>query len=148
MIVVLGAHVYNDDISIYFFHFFKILIFLVVRRVKWQKMAQNDKKFCLSHSISQELYLIWLWFLAHWYKIMVSPAIFFIFSKFWFFRFLVEGKRAKKWPIITNFSLSHYISRTVSWRLLLHMYKLKISPGVFLYLFYYFFYFCKYKILT
>ena len=58
MIVVLGAHVYNDDISIYFFHFFKILIFLVVRRVKWQKMAQNDKKFCLSHSISQELYLI------------------------------------------------------------------------------------------
>ena len=149
MIVVLGAHVYNDDISIYFFHFFKILIFLVVRRVKWQKMAQNDKKFRLSHSISQELYLIWLWFLAHLYKIMISPAIFFIFSKFWFFWFL--GGRVKGQKMTHNYqfqSVTLYISRTVSWRLLLHMYKLKISPGVFLYLFYYFFYFCKYKILT
>ena len=26
--------------------------------LKGQKMAQNDKKFCLSHSVSQELYII------------------------------------------------------------------------------------------
>ena len=36
-----------------FFHFFKILIFWVFRRVKGQKIVQNDKKFCLSQSISQ-----------------------------------------------------------------------------------------------
>ena len=41
-----------------FFFFFKILIFWVVRGVKGQKMAQSDKKFCLSHFVSQELYLI------------------------------------------------------------------------------------------
>ena len=65
--------------------FFQILIFCVVRGVKSQKMAQNEKKFCLSHSISQEPYIIWLWFLVH----------IFIFSKFWFFRFLGGIKRKK-----------------------------------------------------
>ena len=44
------------------FQFCKILIFQVVMVVKWQKKAQNYKKLCLSHSVSQELYLIWLWF--------------------------------------------------------------------------------------
>ena len=48
-----------------FFHFFKILIFWVVSGVKVQKMAQNDKKLCLLHSISQEAYIIWSWFLVH-----------------------------------------------------------------------------------
>ena len=33
-------------------------------------------------SISQELCLIWLWFFVHMCKMMVSPAVFFIFSIF------------------------------------------------------------------
>ena len=45
--------------------------------VKGPKKAQNDKKF-LSHSVSQELYLICLWFLIHMCK-MISPAMFFSF---------------------------------------------------------------------
>ena len=48
-------------------------------------MAQNDKNLCLSHFISQEAYIIWLWFLLHICKMMISSAIFFIFSKFCFF---------------------------------------------------------------
>ena len=32
-----------------FFHFFKFLIFWVVRWVKGQKVAQNDKNFCHTH---------------------------------------------------------------------------------------------------
>ena len=44
-------------ISRCFFHFFKILIFPVGRGEKWQKMTRSDKKFCLSYSISEELYL-------------------------------------------------------------------------------------------
>ena len=43
---------------------------------KWQK-------FCLSHSVSQEPY-IWLWFLVHMCKMMISPAIFFIFQNFYY----------------------------------------------------------------
>ena len=43
---------------------------------KWQKI--------LSHFVSQELYLIWLWFLVHMGKMMISPANFIIFSKIWF----------------------------------------------------------------
>ena len=42
-----------------FFLFFKISIFWVVRGLKGQNMAQNDKKFCQSRFISQEPYIIW-----------------------------------------------------------------------------------------
>ena len=118
--------------------FFKILIFWVVRRVKRQKIALNDKKLlhlifqepCLSHSISQQAYIIWSWFLVHKCKIMASrntfsffmswtiphmihmfktmiyPAIFFIFSKLWILGvfFFWGGGESKKWLIITNFS--------------------------------------------
>ena len=73
--------------GIFFFHFFKILIFQVVRGVNVQKMVQNYKKFCPSHSISQELYIIWLSFMVHMCKMIISPDVFFHFFKvliFWF----------------------------------------------------------------
>ena len=38
--------------------FFKTLIFRIVGEIKGQKMAQNDKRFCLSHSLSPEAYII------------------------------------------------------------------------------------------
>ena len=38
---------------------FKSLIFWVVRGLKWQKMVQYDKDFCLLHLIFQEPYIIW-----------------------------------------------------------------------------------------
>ena len=63
-----------------FFHFFKILIFWVCMGVKGQKTVHNDKTFCLLHSISQETYIIWLWFLVHMCKMTISPANFFIFK--------------------------------------------------------------------
>ena len=34
------------SLSAFFYHFFKIFIFLVVSGVKGQKKVQNDKKFC------------------------------------------------------------------------------------------------------
>ena len=71
-----------------FFHFFQILIFWAVSGVKGQNMVQNDKKFCPSHSISQEPYIIWLSFMLDMCKMMISPGVFFIFFKFWFFRLL------------------------------------------------------------
>ena len=69
--------------SVVFFHFFKILIFWVVRGLRGQKMIQNDKKFCPLHSISQELYIIWLSSMVHICKMTISPDVFFI-PKFWF----------------------------------------------------------------
>ena len=69
------------------FSFYQILIFGVVSGVKTQKMAQNDKKFCMSHFISQEPYIIWLSFMVHLCKMMISPGSFFIFSKFGIFGF-------------------------------------------------------------
>ena len=120
-----------------FFHFSKIFKdfsrfskFWVVRRVKGQKMAQNEKK--ISHSVSQEPYLIWLWFKVQFCKMMISPAVFFIFSKFWFLGF--SGGRTKNDHNYQFQSITLYISRTVdhSSRFLVHRCKIMISSGVFL----------------
>ena len=98
-------------------HFFKILIFWVVSGVKGQKMDQIDNKFCLWHSISQKPGIIWLPFMVHMCKMMVSPG---------FFTFL-GGKMAKnglKWeknvchaPYLRNHTSCnrHLLYTSVKW---------------------------------
>ena len=54
MIFMYGTHVKKDNIARSFLYFFQILIFGVNSRVKGQKLAENDKKLCVSHSLSQE----------------------------------------------------------------------------------------------
>ena len=74
---------YKRIISPDIFIFFKILLFRIIRgEVKEQKMAQNDKNLCQCHYVSQEPYIIWLWFLVCMCKIMISPANFFILQNF------------------------------------------------------------------
>ena len=82
-------------------------------------MTQNDKT-CVFHSISQELYLIWLWFLIHLctcVKWCIYCNFFHFFQNSEFLWFLVwgemggGGEKGKQWPIITNFSPSHSISK-------------------------------------
>ena len=63
------------------------MIFWVVIVVKGSKIVQNDWKFCLLYSRSQEPYIIWLTSVVDRCK-MISPGGFFIFSKFGCFRFL------------------------------------------------------------
>ena len=62
--------------------FLKILIFWLLTV---QKTVQNDKKFCLLHSISQEPNIIWLWFMVHMCKMIISVIFFF----FHFFKILI-----------------------------------------------------------
>ena len=50
--------------------------------------------------------MIWSWFLVHLCKMMISPGVFFIFVKFWFFG-LLGGKKGKKWPKIKNKYICH-----------------------------------------
>ena len=54
-------------------------------------MVQNAKKPCPLHFISCEPYIIWLCFLLHKFKMITSPDVFFIFSKFWFSGLLGDG---------------------------------------------------------
>ena len=73
-----------------FFHFFKILIFWVVRGIKRQKMVQNDKKLCHTPYLRNHMIVI----MVHMCKI-ISPGVFllfFIFSKFSFLGILGEQK--------------------------------------------------------
>ena len=88
MIIIFGTVVWNDDIFRHFFIFLKIFIFWVVSGVKRQKTVKNDKKFCFSRSVSQDSYIIWLSFMVHMCKVVISPGLFFIFSNFWFFIWL------------------------------------------------------------
>ena len=85
-----------------FFIFFKFWFF----RLLGSKRAKNSPKWKititsvhLSHTISQEQYSVWS-FLVHYCKIMISPGIFLIFVKFWFFGLLAGkgGKRTKNGP--------------------------------------------------
>ena len=88
-----------------FFIFFEILIFLVFSRGhKVQKIVQNDKKFCLLHSISQESYIIWLSFMVQMCK-MIIPH-FFQFQNFDFLG-CQGAERAKKWSKMTKHFVCH-----------------------------------------
>ena len=76
----------NDNTSWSFFHFFKISIFWIAIGIKGQKIAQNDKKSCLSCLYSRN-HTSWLSFVVH----KCNDNIFrhsFIFSKFWSFGLL------------------------------------------------------------
>ena len=79
-----------------FSYFFKILIFLVVRGVKGQKIVQNDK-----NSVSHASYLRNHKYAHHFVvwkcKMMISAGVLFIFLKLWFFR-LLGGSKSKNGP--------------------------------------------------
>ena len=82
------------------------MIFQVVSEVKGQQLAQNYKKFCLLHSISQESYIIWSSFVVHKSKMIIPPGVFFlIFQNFDFL--LLGGSKGKKWPIMIKNSVRH-----------------------------------------
>ena len=90
-------------------------------RVKGQKVVQNDTKFCLSRSLSQEPYIIWFdfqSFMVHMCK-MISSDIFLSFKNY------DNGK---------NFNLPCSISQEpyIMWSLFVaHKCKMTVSPGVF-----------------
>ena len=85
--------------SRYFFHFCSKLWFFAIIRgvemVKGQKMAQNIKKLYLSHSFSQEQYIIWLWFLVHKCKWWYLQQIVSFFKILIFEVLRGRGKRVK-----------------------------------------------------
>ena len=120
------------------FYFFKIFILCVVKGegsggVKGKKMVQNEK-FCLSCSISQKSHIIWFWFMVLMCKMIISPVVFFIFSKFWFFGLLGGSKGKKSLKITKKLCSLHFISQEPyiiwSW-FMMHMCKRIIYPGVF-----------------
>ena len=100
------VHLCKMIISPAIFFSFSILIFQVVKRVKGQKMVQNDKKFHPPRFISQQPYIIWFSFMVHLWKMIISPGVFFSFSKFWFFK-LLRGLKSKKWSKILKNPVCH-----------------------------------------
>ena len=94
-------------------------------------MAHKDKKFCLLCAISQEPYIIWSSFLVHICK-LISPGIFFTFSKFDFWSCCL-GKRAKNGPRWQkNLSCSITQELYIIWlSFTVHICKMIISPSLF-----------------
>ena len=116
------------------FFFFSKFWFLGYRGVKGQKTVQNVKKFCLLHSISQEPYVIWLSYMVHIRKMIISSGVFIVFSKFWFSGSIrgVKGQKMvqndKKLCLLCSISLEPYI---IWLSFMVQMCKMIISPGVF-----------------
>ena len=63
-------------------------------------------KFCLSHFISLELYIIWLAFMVHMCKMIISPEFFFHFFKMLIF-WVVRGVKRHKLVQMTKNSVHH-----------------------------------------
>ena len=78
-------------LQVFFFLFSKILIFLVIG----EKGKKWPKKFCLSHSISQEPYIIWSSFMKNKCKMIISPCYFFHFFKILVFLVVLTAKGQK-----------------------------------------------------
>ena len=94
-----------------FFWFFQNIDFWVVSGVKKQKMAQNDKKFCLLCFISQESYIIWLSLKVHFCEISKHFFHFFKILIFGVFREVKGQKLGPEWEKIMPVAL--HISRTI-----------------------------------
>ena len=105
-----------------FFSFFQILIFWVVRRVKELKMVENDKKFCLLHSIFEEPYVIWLSFMF----VNISLKILI----FWVHRGVKEQKMVQNDKTCLSCSISE--EQHIKWlSFMVQISKMIVSPGVF-----------------
>ena len=89
MIVICGTQVEANHISRPFFQKFDF-------SVQGQKMVQNEERFCLLYSISQEPYIIWLSFMVDKCKMIIFPVVFFLhFFKILVFWFVSGIKRQK-----------------------------------------------------
>ena len=113
IIVIYATLVKNDNISRCFFHFFKILIFRVVRRVKGQKMVQNDKKFSFTFHISGTIHHMIVIYMVQMCEMIISLGVFFN-AKILIFQF-VKGLKGQKndlkcWKFL---SVIPYISGTI-----------------------------------
>ena len=96
-----------------FFIFSKFWFSWLLVGLKWQTMVENDKKLCLSHSISEEPYIIWLSFMVHMCKMVISPGVFFHFHKIFIFQ-IVRGVKGQN--LVQNnkkFSVTLQISGTI-----------------------------------
>ena len=92
-------------------YFLKVLILWVVSGVRRQKISQNEKNFCLSHSLSQESFFIIFSFIVHICKMIKSQGIFFILLIFKILIFRVvrgvkgeeRAKMTKKYVSLTPY---------------------------------------------
>ena len=108
--------------------------------VKGQKTVQNDKKLCPLHSLSQKPYIMWLSFMVHICKMIISSGFFFILSKICFSGYIRgrgRGKRAKNSPKWQNIVFcGPYLRNHTSYEnhepyiILMQMCRMIISPSV------------------
>ena len=119
--------------------------------VKWCYHQMVVLFFQNYNSVRLTLYLrnltLYDWFLVHMCKMMISPAIFFIFKNSDFSRILVRlgrGQSTKNYPWLPV-SICHTLYLRNYWtsRFVVHRCKIMIYLGVFLY-----FFFRKYNILN
>ena len=93
-------------------------------------MAQNDKTFCVLCFISQELYIIWLTFIVHMCKMVISPPFFKFFLNFDFMGCWGVKGQDKKLSVALHIS-----GAIIILSFMVHMCKMITSPGAFFHFF-------------
>ena len=118
-----------------FFSFFQNFAFPSCYGVKGQKMAQNDRNFCPLYSIFQEPYIIWWLFMVHMCEMIISPGVFFMFSKFWYSGLFLGGGRgdSKKCPKMKKnpVGCAPYLRNHTWSSFMLYLCKVTVSLGIF-----------------
>ena len=131
--VVHNCKMIISPVIFFFFIFFKILIFQVVRRVKGQKMAQNDKKLCLSCLIFQKPDIIWSSFMVHMCKRIISAGFLYIFLQMLIFGISSGVKGQKMTQNDKKLSVILHILGSIHDMIMIfvHIYKMMTSPDTF-----------------
>ena len=89
--------VISPGICFFFIIFSKFWFSRLWSVLKGKKQPKIMNEYYISCAVSQDQCSIWSWFLVQLYKMMISPSLFFIFPKLWFFG-LLGGKKAKNGP--------------------------------------------------
>ena len=89
--------VISPGICFFFIIFSKFWFSRLWSVLKGKKQRKIMNEYYISCAVSQDQCSIWSWFLVQLYKMMLSPSLFFIFPKLWFFG-LLGGKKAKNGP--------------------------------------------------
>ena len=86
--------------------FSKFWFFRLLKGKKVKKLSKMTKKVSPPCFMSHEPYIIWLSFMVHLCKMVISPGYFFSSSEFWFFG-LLGGQKGKKRSNMTKNYVHH-----------------------------------------
>ena len=124
--MIISLAIFNIFLKFWFFGF--------IERKNGKKWSKVTKKICLSRSVSQEPYIIWLSFIRRMCRMIISPKVLSSFSIFVFFGLSGVPSEQKTVQNDKKFCPSRFIAQEpyIIWlSFMVNICKMIISPGTF-----------------